>query len=72
MAKKKPSSRTDAVRDAVDQAFQTQFPRERIGELLDEFGHTAGRLRGAVDDCVRPPRRSIKTLRAELEALKKR
>ena len=53
MAKKKPTSRTDAVRQAVDQAFQTQIPRERISELLDELGNTAGRLRGAVDE-LRP------------------
>src|SRR5258707_648812 len=47
MAKKKPTSRTDAVRQAVDQAFQTQIPRERISELLDELGSTAGQLRDA-------------------------
>ena len=30
MAKKKNASRADAVRDAVDQAFKTQIPRERL------------------------------------------
>ena len=69
MAKKKPTSRTDAVRQAVDQAFQTQIPRERIGELLDELGHTAGRLRGAVDDLRPASAEDVKTLRADLEAL---
>ncbi len=69
MAKKKPTSRTDAVRQAVDQAFQTQIPRERIGELLDELGHTAGRLRGAVDDLRPASAEEVKTLRADLEAL---
>ena len=72
MAKKKPTSRTDAVRQAVDQAFQTQIPRERIGELLDELGHTAGRLRGAVDELRPASVEDIKSLRAELAALTER
>jgi translation initiation factor IF-2 len=69
MAKKKPTSRTDAVRQAVDQAFQTQIPRERISELLDELGNTAGRLRGAVDDLRPASAEDVKTLRADLQAL---
>jgi translation initiation factor IF-2 len=69
MAKKKPTSRTDAVRQAVDQAFQAQIPRERIGELLDELGHTAGRLRGAVDDLRPASADDVKSLRAELQEL---
>jgi hypothetical protein len=72
MAKKKPTSRTDAVRQAVDQAFQTQIPREKISELLDELGHTAGRLRGAVDDLRPASTDDVKSLRADLEALTKR
>jgi hypothetical protein len=69
MAKKKPTSRADAVRQAVDQAFQTQIPRERISELLDELGSTAGRLRGAVDDLRPASAEEVKTLRADLSAL---
>jgi hypothetical protein len=69
MANKKPTSRTDAVRQAVDQAFQAQIPRERIGELLDELGNTAGRLRGAVDDLRPASGEDVRTLRAELAAL---
>ena len=69
MAKKKPTSRTDAVRQAVDQAFQTQIPRERISELLDELGNTAGRLRGAVDELRPASAEDVKTLRADLQAL---
>jgi hypothetical protein len=69
MAKKNPTSRTDAVRQAVDQAFQAQIPRERISELLDELGHTAGRLRGAVDDLRPASSEEVKTLRADLQAL---
>jgi ABC-type transporter Mla subunit MlaD len=69
MAKNKTSSRVDAVRDAVDQAFQTQIPRERISELLDELGNTAGRLRGAVDELRPATAEELKTLRAEVRAL---
>ncbi|HEV7805715.1 MAG TPA: hypothetical protein VGO80_07855 [Solirubrobacteraceae bacterium] len=72
MAKKKPTSRTDAVRQAVDQAFQAQIPRERIGELLDELGHTAGRLRGAVDELRPASAEEVKSLKAEVAALTKR
>ncbi len=69
MAKKKPTSRTDAVRQAVDQAFQSQIPRERISELLDELGNTAGRLRGAVDDLRPASAEDVKALRADVTAL---
>ena len=72
MAKKKPTSRTDAVRQAVDQAFQTQIPRERISELLDELGNTAGRLRGAVDEFRPASVEEVKTLRADVQALTER
>lgn len=72
MAKKKSSSRVDAVRDAVDQAFQTQIPRERISELLDELGNTAGRLRGAVDELRPATAEELKSVRAEVAALAKR
>ena len=66
MAKKKSASRTDAVRDAVDQAFKTQIPRERLSDLLDEIGNTAGRLRGAVDELRPATEAEIKELRAEI------
>ena len=69
MAKKKQTSRTDAVRQAVDQAFQTQIPRERISELLDELGSTAGRLRGAVDDLRPASTEEVKALRSDLKQL---
>jgi hypothetical protein len=69
MAKKKNVSRTDAVRDAVDQAFKAQIPRERISELLDELGSTAGRLRGAVDELRPATEAELKVVRAELKKL---
>lgn len=72
MAKKKTTSRADAVRHAVDQAFQTQVPRERISELLDELGHTAGRLRGAVDDLRPASADDVKALRSDVKALNAR
>jgi hypothetical protein len=69
MAKKKNVSRADAVRDAVDQAFKAQIPRERISELLDELGSTAGRLRGAVDELRPATEAELKVVRAELKKL---
>jgi gas vesicle protein len=72
MAKKKSASRADAVREAAEQAFRAQIPRERISDLLDELGSTAGRLRGAVDE-LRPASESeLKALRAEVRALTER
>ncbi|MEA2233006.1 MAG: hypothetical protein QOD83_2822 [Solirubrobacteraceae bacterium] len=69
MAKKKSASRTDAVREAVDQAFKSQFPRERISDLLDELGNTAGRLRGAVDELRPASEAEHKALRTEVREL---
>jgi hypothetical protein len=68
MAKPKKASRADAVRDAVDQAF-TQIPRERLSDLLDELGNTAGRVRGAVDELRPASEAEVKALRAELADL---
>ena len=72
MAKKKSASRADAVRDAVDQAFKAQIPRERISDLLDEIGNTAGRLRGAVDELRPASEAELKSLRADIQALSAR
>ena len=69
MAKKKSASRADAVREAAEQAFRAQIPRERISELLDELGSTAGRLRGAVDELRPASEAELKPLRAEVRAL---
>jgi protein TonB len=63
----------------VDTAFKTQIPRERLSELLDEIGNTAGRLRGAVDELrpateaeIKELRGEIASLRSELDALRAR
>jgi hypothetical protein len=70
MAKNKSASRAEAVRQAVDQAFHApQIPRERISELLDELGQTAGRLRGAVDELRPASEAELKALRAQVRAL---
>jgi hypothetical protein len=72
VAKKKSSNRADAVRSAVEQAFQAQVPRERISDLLDELGQTAGRLRGVVDELRPASAEDVKALRADIQALTKR
>jgi hypothetical protein len=72
MAKKKSPSRADAVREAAEQAFRAQIPRERISDLLDELGHTAGRLRGAVDELRPASEAELKSLRAEVRSLAQR
>lgn len=75
MAKKAGSarqSRADAVLQAVDQAFQTQAPREKIVELVEELSQTAGRLRGAVDELRPASAEELKALRADLRALSRR
>ena len=72
MAKKKSASRADAVREAAEQAFKAQIPRERISELLDELGSTAGRLRGAVDELRPESEAELKALRSEVRALAER
>src|SRR4051794_17909651 len=58
MADKK-QTRGDAVRQAVDEAFQAaagqaQFTRDRASDIVDELTGAAGRLRDALED-MRPP-----------------
>ena len=75
------SSRTDAVRKAVDQAFQAtagnatqgaRDARDRAQDLVDELAQAAGRVREALDDLRPPTADEIRGLRADLEALEKR
>jgi ABC-type transporter Mla subunit MlaD len=72
MGKKKNASRAEAVREAAEQAFKAQIPRERLSDLLDEIGNTAGRLRGAVDELRPATEAELKSLRADVQALAKR
>jgi len=67
----------DALRTAVDQTFQAaagqaQLTRGRAQELVDELGHTAGRLRGALDELRPPSVEETRALATALAALEKR
>ena len=72
------NSRTDAVRKAVDQAFQstagsaTTQARDRAQDLVDELAQAAGKVREALDDLRPPTADDIRSLRADLEALERR
>jgi polyhydroxyalkanoate synthesis regulator phasin len=77
MADKKPT-RGDAVRQAVDEAFQAaagqaqQFGRERAQEIVDELAGAANRLRDALEDLRPPTGDDIRLLREEVKALAER
>ncbi len=57
------NSRTEAVRKAVDQAFQT---------TAGSATQAAGRVRDALDDLRPPTAEEIRRLRADLRALEER
>jgi hypothetical protein len=80
-ADKRAASRGDAVRGAVDQAFQAtagQAETARVGAqaIVDEFAQAAGRVREVLED-LRPPstdeldelRRTVKALEQRVAAL---
>jgi polyhydroxyalkanoate synthesis regulator phasin len=76
MAKKGPT-RTDSVRQAVDEAFsaaagQAQFTRERAQELGAELAGAAGKLRIALEDLRPPTGDDVRDLREEVRALAER
>jgi chemotaxis regulatin CheY-phosphate phosphatase CheZ len=75
------NSRTEAVRSAVEQAFQSQAAtaasatrdaRGRAQDLVDDLAQAAGRVRGAIDDLRPPTSEEIRGLRADLRALEER
>ena len=75
------NSRTDAVRTAVEQAFQsqassaanaTQSARDRAQDLVDDLAQAAGKVREALDDLRPPTAEDIRSLRADLARLEKR
>jgi len=73
----KQQSRTDAVRAAVDQAFQAtadqaEGTQRRVAELADELTTVAGRLREALDGARPVTGADLDSLRAELATLTKR
>ena len=78
---KKAASRSDAVRGAVDQAFQAtagQAETARVGAqaIVEEFAQAANRVRDVLED-LRPPstdeldelRRTVKALEQRVAAL---
>ncbi|HEV3229828.1 MAG TPA: hypothetical protein VGY97_10160 [Solirubrobacteraceae bacterium] len=73
----KRSTPAETLRHAVDQTFQAaagqaQTTRDRAQELVDELAHTAGRLRGALDELRTPAADDMRSLRAELQELERR
>lgn len=73
--KKQPAQAADAVRSAVDQAFQagqSQFSRERATELVDDLSQVAGRLREALDDLRPIGIEDLKELSDKLDKLEAR
>ena len=75
------NSRTDAVRKAVDQAFQStagsattqaRDARDRAQDLVDDLAQAAGKVREALDDLRPPTAEELRSLRDDLEALERR
>ena len=80
MAKKKKdknAGRADAVRSAVDQAFQAtaeqaETARGRAQDIVEEFAQAAGRVREALEDLRPAGHEEIADLRRAVERLDKR
>ncbi len=71
------STRADAVRSAVDEAFsaaagQAQGTRDRAQELVDELAQAAGRMRGVLDDLRPPTADEVRVLQTEVAELRER
>ena len=76
--------RADAVRSAVDQAFQataaqatsaasaTAGARERVQDLADELATAAGKVREALDDLRPPTAEELRQLQRDVRSLEKR
>lgn len=74
-SKKQSSQAADAVRSAVDQAFQAgqaQFSRERATELVEDLAQVAGRLREALDDLRPGGSDDLRALSARIDELEAR
>ena len=75
--KDKQAGRGDAVRSAVDQAFQAtadQAETARVGaqSIVEEFAQAAGRVREALEDLRPPSGDEVNDLRKTVAALEKR
>lgn len=75
---RKDRTRTDAVRSAVDQAFQATADRaehtqrlaqERVQDVADELQQIASRLRDTLDDARPATAADVAALREELKSL---
>ena len=76
--------RADAVRNAVDQAFQatalqaasaanvTAGARERVQDIADDLAQAAGKVREAIDDLRPPTIEEVRQLQRDLGALEER
>src|SRR3954466_16079324 len=72
----KRSTRGDAMRQAVDEAFsaaagQAQVTRERAQDLVDELSGAAGRLRDVLEDLRPAAGDDVRALRDEVTALRR-
>ena len=72
------NSRSEAVRKAVDQAFQstagsaTTQARERAQDIVDQLADAAGRVRQVLDDLRPPTGDDVRSLKRSIEALERR
>jgi polyhydroxyalkanoate synthesis regulator phasin len=75
--KDKSAGRGDAVRSAVEQAFQAsaeqaETARGRASDIVEEFAQAAGRVREVLEDIRPPTGDELKELRAAVARLEKR
>src|SRR5687767_5504084 len=73
----KSAGRADAVRSAVDQAFQTTAEqagtaRGRAQDIVEEFAQAAGRVREVLDDLRPPSGDELRTLQETVKRLEQR
>jgi polyhydroxyalkanoate synthesis regulator phasin len=85
MAKKRdtkgPAGRADAVRSAVDQAFQAtagqgaaaaETGRERAQDIVDQLAQAANRVRDVIDELRPPTAEELRALRQAIASLERR
>ena len=78
---KERARRVDAVRHAVDQAFQAtagqgaaaaESGRERAQDIVDQLTQAAGRVRDVLDELRPPTGEDLRTLREAVADLERR
>jgi polyhydroxyalkanoate synthesis regulator phasin len=79
--KERRAGRTEAVRSAVDQAFQATAEqgaaaagsgRERAQDIVDQLAQAAGRVRDVLDELRPPTGEELRSLRETVAALEQR